>query len=51
MKLESARVGVGESIKPHWELNSVLCDNLEGWDIGILVVDLCCCIEETNTTL
>ena len=22
--------GVGESIKPHWELNSVLCDNLEG---------------------
>ena len=42
----------------------MLCDHLEGWDGGwsgrdaqeggdiyILMVDLCCCMAETNTTL
>ena len=40
------------------ELNPALCDNLEGWeggsmwgDIYILMVDSCCCMGETNTTL
>jgi len=39
----------------------VLCDDLEGWDVGgevqegagicILMADSCCCTTETDTTL
>ena len=48
---------------PHRELNTVLCDSLEGgggWrgqgelqkgDIYILMAASCCCMEETNTIL